>query len=159
MTGAAIQKWLRDRVPLDPEQLKHFGSEPVPNHMRRWWWCLGGTPAYLFLVQLGTGILLTFYYVPEPARAYDSVWRISHELSFGWWVRGIHHWGSHLMIVAVILHVMRVFFTGAYRAPREINWVVGSFILGIVLFFGFTGYSLVYEQLSYWGATVGANIT
>ncbi|MCI0587274.1 MAG: cytochrome b N-terminal domain-containing protein [Planctomycetes bacterium] len=127
--------------------------------MRRWWFALGGTPLYLFLVQVVTGILLTFYYVPSPDRAYDSVRRITEEVSFGWWIRSLHRWSSHLMIASVILHVLRVFFTGTYRRPREFTWMVGTAVLGTTFFFGFTGYSLVYEQLSYWGATVAGNLT
>jgi len=80
-------------------------------------------------------------------------------VSCGWYIRSVHKWAATLMIVAVILHQIRVFFTGAYRRPREINWIVGMCLLLCTLLTGFTGYSLVYEQLSYWGATVGANIT
>ncbi len=151
--------WISERIPLQLEQLKHFGSEPVPYHLKRWWFCLGGTPAYLFLVQILTGILLTFYYVPDPEKAYDSVQALSSGIPFGWYIRGLHKWSANLMIVTVVLHALRVFFTGAYRKPREINWVIGCGILGTVLVFGFTGYSLVYEQLSYWGATVAGNLT
>jgi quinol-cytochrome oxidoreductase complex cytochrome b subunit len=131
----------------------------VPYHLRRWWWCLGGTPAYLFIVMATTGILMTFYYVPDPAQAYESVARITHEIPFGWFIRSVHKWAANLMIVAVILHMMRVFFTGAYRRPREVNWMIGVVLLVCTLFFGFTGYSLVHEQLSYWGATVAGNLT
>ncbi len=151
--------WLKSRIPFDVENLKKFGAEPVPAHLKHWWWCIGGTPAYLFLVQLATGILLAFYYVPNADHAYESVKNITEQVAFGWYIRSIHHWGSHLMIVSVILHMMRVFFTGGYRAPRELNWMIGSCLLLITLVFGFTGYSLVYEQLSYWGATVAGNIT
>jgi quinol-cytochrome oxidoreductase complex cytochrome b subunit len=83
---------------------------------------------------------------------------ISEEAAYGWLLRGIHKWGATLMIAAVILHQMRVYFTGAYRKPREINWMVGMCLLIATLMLGFTGYCLVYEQLSYWGAAVGANI-
>lgn len=151
--------WFRERVPIDASALRSGLNEPIPLHLRRWWWALGGTPAYLFLVQVVTGILLTFYYVPNPDHAYASVRAITEEVAFGWWIRGLHRWSSNLMIAAVILHVMRVFFTGAYRRPRELTWVTGAFLLFVVLFFGFTGYSLVYEQLSYWGATVAGNLT
>ena len=150
--------WLRARLPFDEELLRHMSAEPIPGHLNRWWWCLGGTPLYLFLLQLLTGIILTFYYVPEPDSAYASIQRITEELSFGWYLRSFHKWAANLMIVAVILHMMRVFFTGAYRKPRELNWVIGCFLLGITLLFGFTGYSLIWEQLSYWGITVAANI-
>ncbi|TAJ24946.1 MAG: cytochrome bc complex cytochrome b subunit, partial [Planctomycetota bacterium] len=138
--------------------LKELTNEPVPEHLKRWWWCLGGTPAYLFGVQIATGILLAFYYEPAPARAYESVRFITEEAAYGWFLRSVHKWGATLMIAAVILHQMRVYFTGAYRRPRELNWMVGMCILLCTLTIGFTGYSLVYEQLSYWGATVGANI-
>ena len=151
--------WLQERVPLDLEALWVYSNEPVPLHLKHWWWCLGGTPALLFGVQVVTGILLSFYYVPDPRDAYESVQRIKDVVDYGWFIRSIHRWSSNLMIAAVILHMMRVYFTGAYRRPRELNWMVGVGILGITLFFGFTGYSLVYEQLSYWGATVAGNLT
>ena len=152
-------KFIKERVPVDIDSLKEFGSEPVPNHLKLWWFCLGGTPAYLFIIQIITGILLTFYYIPNPEMAYESVQFITEQVPLGWFFRSLHKWSANLMIVAVILHVMRVFFTGAYRKPRELNWMIGSVILFVVLFFGFTGYSLVYEQLSYWGATVAGNLT
>jgi quinol-cytochrome oxidoreductase complex cytochrome b subunit len=150
--------WLRERYPIDPQGLIEVTNEPVPNHLRHWWFCLGGTPAYLFLIQIATGILLAFYYVPDPAQAFDSVHYITEEVRFGWYLRGLHKWGATLMIAAVILHQIRVFFTGGYRKPRELSWVIGMMVLGCTLLLGFTGYALVYEQLSYWGATVGANI-
>ncbi|HAK56504.1 MAG TPA: hypothetical protein DCP38_13645 [Acidobacteria bacterium] len=151
--------WLASRVPIDLEALRHFSNEPVPNHLKYWWWCLGGTPALLFGVQAVTGILLTVYYIPDAGSAYESVDRLTTVIPFGWFIRSIHRWASHLMIAAVILHVMRVFFTGAYRAPRELNWMLGVLLLAVTLGFGFTGYSLVWEQLSYWGVTVAANLT
>jgi quinol-cytochrome oxidoreductase complex cytochrome b subunit len=109
-------------------------------------------------VQIFTGILLAFYYEASPAVAYESVEFITREVAFGWFIRSVHKWAATLMIAAVILHQIRVFFTGAYRRPREINWLVGMSLLLCTLMTGFTGYSLVFEQLSYWGATVGANI-
>lgn len=149
---------VRERLPISPGALDALTNEPVPSHLKRWWFALGGTPAYLFVVQIVTGILLAFYYQPAPETAYESVRYISEEAAFGWYLRGIHKWGATLMIAAVVLHQMRVFFTGAYRKPRELNWMVGVCILLTTLVLGFTGYSLVFEQLSYWGATVGANI-
>jgi quinol-cytochrome oxidoreductase complex cytochrome b subunit len=154
----AISKWVQERVPVSGEQLRELTNEPVPNHMKRWWFCLGGTPAYLFVVQIVTGILLAIYYQPSTSNAYASVRYITQEASFGWYLRSMHKWAATLMIASVILHQMRVFFTGAYRKPREVNWFIGMFLLICTLTTGFTGYSLVYEQLSYWGATVGANI-
>lgn len=156
---SAIGDWLGVRIPVSGSQLLEVTNEPVPNHLKRWWFCLGGTPAYLFLVQIVTGVLLAFYYEPAPETAYDSVSFITNEAAYGWFIRSIHKWAATLMIAAVILHQMRVFFTGAYRKPRELNWMIGMCLLLCTLVLGFTGYSLVYEQLSYWGATVGANIS
>ncbi|GIW82422.1 MAG: cytochrome bc complex cytochrome b subunit [Gemmatales bacterium] len=153
-----FKDWLYERFPVRGEELRELTNEPVPNHLKRWWFCLGGTPAYLFVVQIVTGILLAIYYQPTQASAYASVRRITEVETYGWYFRGLHKWGATLMIAAVILHQIRVFFTGAYRKPRELNWIVGMCLLVCTLMLGFTGYCLVYEQLSYWGAKVGANI-
>jgi cytochrome b6 len=151
-------EWLRERLPVDADKLQELTNEPVPNHMKKWWFALGGTPAYLFVVQIVTGILLALYYQGSAAGAYESVEHITNVVPFGWFIRSLHKWAATLMIAAVILHQMRVFFTGAFRKPREINWLVGCALLVSSLVAGFTGYSLVFEQLSFWGATVGANI-
>jgi quinol-cytochrome oxidoreductase complex cytochrome b subunit len=154
-----VGQWLSERVPLTGDELRELTNEPVPNHMKRWWYCLGGTPAYLFVVQIVTGILLAVYYQPSSTTAYESVQYITTSVPLGWYFRSLHKWAATLMIAAVILHQMRVYFTGAYRRPREVNWMIGMCLLLCTLLAGFTGYSLVFEQLSYWGATVGANIS
>ncbi len=154
----ALVRFLRARLPVDLDRLATLTNEPVPGHMRRWWFALGGTPAYLFVVQVVTGILLAFYYQPSQVTAYESVRHITEDVRLGWYIRSVHQWGATLMVAAVVLHQMRVYFTGSYDKPREINWMVGMFLLLCTVMTGFTGYSLVYEQLSYWGATVGANI-
>ena len=156
---SSLVSWITDRLPVSPGALRELTNEPVPNHLRKWWFALGGTPAYLFVVQIVTGILLAVYYESSTTTAYESVRRITEDVSYGWYLRGLHKWAATLMIAAVILHQMRVYVTGAYRKPREINWMVGMTILICTLMLGFTGYSLVYEQLSFWGATVAANIT
>ncbi|HXV62355.1 MAG TPA: cytochrome bc complex cytochrome b subunit [Vicinamibacteria bacterium] len=155
----AVVTWLRDRIPVDLDSFRELTNEPVPHHLKRWWFCIGGTPAYLFVVQVVTGILLAIYYESSTQTAYESVRYITEEAAFGWYLRGLHKWGATLMIAAVILHQMRVYFTGAYLKPREPNWMVGMALLMSTLMLGFTGYSLVYEQLSFWGATVAANLT
>jgi quinol-cytochrome oxidoreductase complex cytochrome b subunit len=154
-----ISRWLSERIPLRADVLRELTNEPVPTHMRRWWFCLGGTPAYLFVVQIVTGILLAFYYQASPTTAYESVGYITDGVAYGWFFRSLHKWGATLMIAAVILHQMRVYFTGAYRRPREINWVIGMCLLCCTLLIGFTGYSLIYEQPSFWGTTVAGNIS
>ncbi len=153
-----VADWWYERVPISGADLRELTNEPVPNHMKKWWFCLGGTPAYLFVVQIITGIMLALYYQPASATAYESVRFITEEVPFGWYFRSLHKWAATLMIAAVVLHQMRVYFTGAYRRPRELNWLIGMGLLLVSLGLGFTGYSLVFEQLSYWGATVGGNI-
>jgi len=155
---ARFRNWFGERLPVTGRQLRELTNEPVPFHLKHWWFALGGTPAYLFIVQIITGILLAFYYEPATSTAYGSVQYITEEATFGWFIRSLHKWAATLMVATVILHQIRVFFTCAYRKPREINWIVGMCLLMCTLGLGFTGYSLVYEQLSYWGATVGANI-
>lgn len=147
-----------EMFPFDWELVRHAGAEPVPYHLKKWWFCLGGTVLYLFIIQVITGIALTFYYVPSPDQAYASVVHITQDVRFGWYIRSLHKWSSNFMIIAVFLHILRVYFTGAYRKPRQLNWMVGLLLLGTTLTFGFTGYSLVYEQLSFWGATVACNL-
>ena len=153
------EEWIAERVPVSLQAVATMSNEPVPYHLKRWWFALGGTPAYLFTIQIITGILLAFYYQPSPTTAYESIRYITDEAAFGWYLRGLHKWGATLMIAAVVLHQMRVFFTGSYRRPRELNWMIGMTLLVCTLMLGFTGYSLVFEQLSYWGATVAANIS
>jgi quinol-cytochrome oxidoreductase complex cytochrome b subunit len=151
-------RWLHERVPVDPEVLRKPLREPLPVHLKSWTFCLGGTPAMLFCLLAVTGILLTFYYVPYPAEAYASVSRITYRVRLGWFIRGIHQGAAQLMVVTVLLHMIRVFFTRAYRKPRELNWVLGVALFLMTLTFAFTGYSLVYDQLSYWATTVGTNM-
>src|ERR1051326_3721767 len=98
-----LAAWFRERVPIRVDQLREWTNEPVPNHLKRWWFCLGGTPAYLFVVQLFTGILLAVYYQPAPATAYDSVKYLTDEVAYGWYFRSLHKWAATLMIAAVVL--------------------------------------------------------
>jgi len=117
--------------------------------------CLGGISFLLYLFQLLTGILLLFYYRPTTAEAYQSVVEITNQVPYGWLIRGIHHWGSDLMVVTVLLHMLRVYFTAAYRPPRDVTWVNGMLLLVFTLLFGFSGHLLPWNQVSYWSTTVG----
>ncbi|MFQ5489101.1 MAG: cytochrome bc complex cytochrome b subunit [Phycisphaerae bacterium] len=146
-------------LPVDWGKVEEVTNEPVPGHIKRWWFALGGTPAYLFLIQITTGILLAFYYVPSADRAYESVDAITRVVPFGWFLRSVHKWAGNLMIITVILHMSRVFFSCAFRHPRQLNWILGVCLLLVTLTMGFTGYSLIYEQLSYWGITVATELT
>jgi quinol-cytochrome oxidoreductase complex cytochrome b subunit len=156
--GKGIARKIQEMFPFDWELIRVAGAEPVPRHLNKWWFALGGTPLMLFGIQILTGIALTFYYVPSPEEAYASVYTITNDIRFGWYIRSLHRWSSNFLIAAVFLHMMRVYFTNAYRHPRQLNWMLGFGLLGVMLIFGFTGYSLVYEQLSFWGATVACNI-
>src|SRR5438552_2545297 len=98
---ATLARWFRERIPLDGDHLRELTNEPVPNHLKRWWFCLGGTPAYLFVVQIATGILLALYYQPSPSTAYESVRRITEDVSYGWYFRSLHKWAATFMIAAV----------------------------------------------------------
>ncbi|HOI28935.1 MAG TPA: cytochrome bc complex cytochrome b subunit [Melioribacteraceae bacterium] len=158
-----IDSWLKERIPFNREKSSHIIKEvllkePIPKHMKNWFYALGATPLVLFLFQLVTGVFLTFYYVPSPEGAYESVRHITQDVEFGFWIRGLHRWASNFMVIAMMLHVVRVFFTRGYRKPRELNWIVGILMLVTTLGLCFTGYSLLFNQLSYWAATVGTNM-
>jgi quinol-cytochrome oxidoreductase complex cytochrome b subunit len=118
----------------------------------------GGIALFLFGVQTVTGTLLALYYKPTPDAAYESVKFITSDVSFGWLIRSVHHWGANLMIIFVVFHLLRIFFQAAYKYPREITWVVGVGLLGLTLAFGFTGYLLPWDQKAYWATVVGTEI-
>jgi len=123
-----------------------------------WLYTLGSASLLVVLNQGITGILLTIYYVPSPDHAWASVNYITNELAFGGFIRGMHHWGSSLMVILVLSHMVRVYIMGAFKYPREITWVSGVFLLLLTLGFGFTGYLLPWDQKAYWATTVGTRI-
>jgi len=129
----------------------------VPQHIT-WWHCFGGLTFFTFIIQIATGIILAFFYIPSPDHAHDSVAFLQDEIPFGSIVRNLHRWGAYVMVVLVVLHMLRVFVQGAYRKPREMNWVVGVIALLMVFGFGFTGYLLPWDQKAYWATNVGINI-
>ncbi|MBI3602940.1 MAG: cytochrome b N-terminal domain-containing protein [Nitrospirae bacterium] len=129
-------------------------QKDLPEHLDWWPYTLGAIPLTLFGLLVATGLLLTFYYVPSPEKAYESVEQITHDVYLGWFVRGVHKFSVDLMILFLLFHVIRVFLTRAYRTPGELKWVTGSVVLFVTLGMGFTGYSLVYDNVSYWGMTV-----
>ncbi len=141
------------RIPLEA-----FLKKPVPKHAIRWWFCLGGLTFTLFIIQGVTGILLSLYYRPTTEQAYESILFIMNNVRFGWLIRSIHSWSSTLMIAFCVAHMLRVFITGSFKNPRELNWVAGVFLLLLTLAFGFTGYLLPWDQKALWGSTVGSEI-
>ena len=120
--------------------------------------CLGGLSFFLFILLTITGIFLMFYYTPAVPDAYVDTQALSTNVAFGQLVRNLHRWGAHLMVITVFLHMTRVFYHGAYKPPREFNWVVGVILLFLTLFLSFTGYLLPWDQLALWAVTVGSNM-
>jgi quinol-cytochrome oxidoreductase complex cytochrome b subunit len=132
-------------------------NEPMPGGAR-WRHVFGPALAASFLIQLVTGILLLTAYVPSAGQAWGSVWYIQNQLTLGWFIRGLHHWGSSAMMVLLLLHMIQVVFTAAYRAPREVNWWLGLGMAGLVIAFSLTGYLLPWDQKGFWATKVATNI-
>ncbi len=120
--------------------------------------CLGGLSFFLFILLTITGIFLMFYYTPSAETAYADIEALSTNVAFGSLVRNMHRWGAHLMVLSVFLHMSRVFYHGAYKPPREFNWVVGVLLLFLTLLLSFSGYLLPWDQLAFWAVTVGSNM-
>ena len=119
---------------------------------------LGGMTALLFVLQVLTGILLRFAYEPFPGKAYDSILHIQNHVLFGQFVRNIHHWSGIFLVILAFLHLLRVFYTGAFHLPRRSNWVIGVVLLILLVFSNFTGYLLPWDQISYWAVTVSTSM-
>ncbi len=138
----------------------HLHPVRVPKDAMRvtYTWGMGGLSFYLFLVLTVTGILLMFYYRPASSLAYRDIKDLSFAVTLGPLLRNMHRWAAHLMVMTVILHMVRVFLTGAYKPPREYNWVVGVLLLVMTLFLSYTGYLLPWDQLALWAVTVGAQM-
>jgi quinol-cytochrome oxidoreductase complex cytochrome b subunit len=152
-----VGNWIEERYNLQ-EALSGILNKPVPDWATRWWYCLGGITAFLFVVQAVTGILLAFYYKPTPEAAYDSILFIENEVYFGASIRAIHHWSANGMIIMCVAHLLRVFIMGAFKNPRELNWISGVVLFIATMGFGFTGYLLPWDQKALWGSTVGSEI-
>jgi quinol-cytochrome oxidoreductase complex cytochrome b subunit len=121
-------------------------------------WCMGGITFLLFLITTVTGVLLMFYYRPTSEYAYMDMKYLEFDVPFGMFLRNMHRWAAHGMVITVWLHMYRVFLTGSYKPPREFNWVLGVGLLVLTLLLSFTGYLLPWDQLSMWAVTVGTNM-
>jgi cytochrome b6 len=152
-----VVNWLDER--LDLSGLKHFIAEKgVPIHTQEVWYYLGGLTLFLFAVQVFTGILLLLYYRPSATEAYESVQFIVTRVPFGWLIRNIHSWSANLLIAAAFAHLFSVFLLKSYRKPRELTWVSGMLLLFLMLGFGFSGYLLPWNELSFFATKVGTGI-
>src|SRR5512141_1166718 len=151
----AVIDWIDERVAI--RQIVAYSVHvSIPRTAHTFY--LGGITLFFFMVQATTGILLALYYHPTPEAAYDSILFIMNDVNFGWLIRSIHAWSANLMIVFCILHLLRVVVQGAYRAPREMTWLVGVGLLLLTLGFGFTGYLLPWDERAFWATTVGTQI-
>jgi len=148
--------WVEERSGL-VGYTKWFLFRRVP-HDISWAQTLGSAALTAFISQVVTGIVLAFYYKPDPDRAYESILHITNDVTLGWLVRGMHKWGASVFIILIFFHMGRVFLFGAYKYPRELNWVVGALIVPTALLMGFTGYLLPWDQTSYWATVVGINL-
>jgi ubiquinol-cytochrome c reductase cytochrome b subunit len=151
-----MKQFLNDRLPLDG-MMAHL-RKPLPKHINLLF-SLGSLAMFLLLLQAATGAFLALSYSPSPDHAHNAVKYITQEVPFGSFVRGLHHWGASAMVIIVFLHLLRVVYYGSYKAPRELTWVFGVFLLLIVLGFGFTGYLLPWDEKAYWATVVGVKIS
>jgi quinol-cytochrome oxidoreductase complex cytochrome b subunit len=120
--------------------------------------CMGGLAFLMFLVLTVSGVVLMFLYVPEVEHAYRDMKDLAYVVPFGRFMRNVHRWSAHAMVIFVVAHMVRVFYHKAYRPPREFNWVIGVSCLVLTLLLSFTGYLLPWDQLAYWAITVGTNM-
>jgi len=153
--GTKIFEWLDERLGLRT-LYDTILDRKVPKV--NWWFTLGSASLFVVVMQGLTGIFLTMYYVPDPDKAYDSIEYIMNGVAFGWLIRGIHHWGASVLVLLVFFHMLRTFFYGAYKYPREVTWLTGVGLLLLTLGMGFTGYLLPWNQRAFWATTVGTEI-
>lgn len=148
--------WLEERLELRP-LLSPLLNRKIPAGVS-WFYTLGSATLMTFIILAATGIFLSMNYSPSPDHAWDSIQYINNQVPMGSLIRGIHHWAAAAMVLLVFLHMLRVYFMGAYKYPRELTWVIGVFLLLLVLGSGFTGYLLPWDQKAYWATTVGSRI-
>jgi menaquinol-cytochrome c reductase cytochrome b subunit len=148
--------WLEERSGLIGG-VRYFLFRKVPSDTN-WMQTLGSATLTAFIVQTVTGVILAMYYKPEPKTAYASIQHITNDVTLGWLVRGMHKWGASVFIILMFFHMARVFLFGAYKYPRELNWIVGVMLLAVGMLEGFTGYLLPWDQTSYWATVVGINL-
>lgn len=155
--GISAVDWIDERTSLTMP-LRWFLFRKVPKGIN-WFYTLGFSTLWAFLSQATTGVFLAMYYDPSPTRAYESTRHITNDVFLGEFVRGMHKWGATVMVVLIFLHMGRTFFFGAYKYPRELNWVIGVVLAILTLLMGLTGYLLPFDQRSFWATVVAVNIT
>ncbi len=154
--GVSVVDWVDERTSLSGGA-RWMMFRKVPKGTN-WFYTLGSATMFAFLSQAVTGVFLAMFYDPSPTRAYASIRYVSNDAFLGEFVRGMHKWGSSVMVILIFLHMARTFFFGAYKYPRELNWVIGVVLLILTMVMSFTGYLLPFDQRSYWATIVGVNI-
>ena len=149
-----LARGLLARYPIWPV-IKFFMGKKVPEHKHSVWYMMGGMALFFFIIQIITGVLLMIYY--RPAQPWMSVNRIVMEVPFGWLIRSMHHWSANLMILTLFLHMFSTLFMKAYRPPRELTWITGLILLSLVVLFGFSGYLLPWDDLSFFAVRIGVS--
>jgi cytochrome b6 len=149
--------WLHERLEWD-DLIAPLLKKTVPRHRLSYWYFLGGITLFLFMIQVATGILLLLYYRPGSNEAFESVQYLMTQVQFGWLIRSIHSWSANLMIFTAFAHMFSVLFLKAYRKPRELTWISGVILLGLVMGFGFSGYLLPWNTLAFFATKVGTEI-
>jgi quinol-cytochrome oxidoreductase complex cytochrome b subunit len=156
-TTVLVRTWIEERFDVG-QLIAPLRSKTVPRHRFSVWYFLGGVTLFLFFVQVFTGLLLLLYYRPSTNEAYESVQYIIMRVQFGWLVRSVHFWSANLMIFMAFAHMFSVVFLRSYRKPRELTWVSGMVLLFLGLGFGFSGYLLPWNTLSYFATKVGTEV-
>src|SRR4051794_8144107 len=154
--GISAADWVDERTSLSGGA-RWLMFRKVPKGTN-WFYTLGSATMFAFLSQAVTGVFLAMFYVPSATQAYESARHITNDVFLGEFVRGMHKWGSTVMVILIFLHMARTFFFGAYKYPRELNWVIGVVLLILTMTMSFTGYLLPFDQRSYWATIVGVNI-
>src|SRR6201989_394952 len=152
-----VGQWFDRRLQL-AAPIREAAEHPVPRNTASWWDVFGSAALTVFLLQLLTGILLAFTYVPSAGEAWSSLQALNHDITLGWFIRALHGWGSNFMVAIVLIHMMQVFLFGAFKFPRELTWIVGVFLLLMTLGMAFSGQVLRFDQDAYWGLGIGASI-
>jgi ubiquinol-cytochrome c reductase cytochrome b subunit len=153
----AIGDWLDARLQVG-ETIKETAEHTIPRETSSWFYVFGSAAFVVFMLQIVTGIMLAFIYVPSAGEAWNSLQTLNHNVALGWFIRALHGWGSDFMVAIVLIHMVQVFLFGAYKYPRELTWIVGVFLLLMTLGMAFTGQVLRFDQDAYWGLGIGASI-
>jgi ubiquinol-cytochrome c reductase cytochrome b subunit len=152
-----VWAWLDQRLQLGAE-IRETAEHRVPRETASWFYVFGSAALTCFMLQIVTGILLALIYVPSAGEAWNSLQILNHGISLGWFIRGLHGWGSNFMVAIVLIHMVQVFLFGAYKFPRELTWMIGVCLLLMTLAMAFTGQVLRFDQDAYWGLGIGASI-